>query len=75
MTLVTVFNAFNPTEAEVIRSRLEASEFHAVISRGLAALSLEGYSVAAGGILVQVPEDESESARALIDSAKDPSET
>ena len=75
MTLVTVFNAFNPTEAEVIRSRLEASEFHAVISHGLAALSLEGYSVAAGGILVQVPEDEAESARALIDSAKDPSET
>ena len=66
MELVTVFSTFNPGEAELIRSRLDAAEFNATVTHELAALSLEGYSMAAGGVLVQVPEDEAEDARALL---------
>ncbi|HWF18327.1 MAG TPA: DUF2007 domain-containing protein [Verrucomicrobiae bacterium] len=66
MKLVTIFTAFNPTEAEVIRSRLDVSGFHSVITHGLSALSTDGYSLATGGILVQVPEDEAEDARELL---------
>jgi hypothetical protein len=68
MALVTVFTALNPMEAQLIRSRLEAAAFHPVVTHELSALSLDGYSLAAGGILVQVPSDEVDDARALIAS-------
>ena len=58
MNLVTVFKAFSPAEAELTRARLEAAGFHAVVMGELAALSIEGYSAATGGIRVQVLEDE-----------------
>ncbi len=64
--LVTVYRAFNPTDAQLIRSRLDAAEFHPVVTNELSALSLDGYAMAAGGILVQVPEDEAEDARELL---------
>ena len=70
MKLVTVYSAFNPTQAQLIRSRLDASGFHAVVQHELASLTLEGYSMAAGGILVQVPENEAEEARQLIEAAE-----
>ena len=68
MRLVTVFRAFSPAEAQLIRSRLEAAGFPAQVTHELSALSLDGYSMAAGGIRVEVPEDRAEEARALIDS-------
>jgi hypothetical protein len=75
MNLVTVFTSFSPAEAQLIRSRLEASNFHAVVMHELSALSLDGYSMAAGGILVQVPEEEAADARELLTAARDnPSE-
>ena len=58
MKLVTVFRAFNPADAHLVRSRLEAAQFHPVVTNELAALSMDGYAMAAGGILVQVPEEE-----------------
>jgi hypothetical protein len=72
MQLVTVFTAFNPAEAELINSVLDAAKFHSVVTHGLSALSLDGYSLAAGGILVQVPEDEAEEARAFLASPPGP---
>lgn len=69
MKLATVFSTFNPAEAHVVRSRLEASGFHAEVKNELAALSIEGYSMATGGIEVQVPDDELEDARRLIDTS------
>jgi hypothetical protein len=66
MQLVTVFSAFNPLEAQVARSRLEAAGFHAVVTHELSALSIEGYSMAAGGILVQVPDTEAAEAREFL---------
>ena len=66
MKLVAVFNTFSSGEANLICSRLNAANLHAQVSHELAALSIEGYSLAAGGIRVQVPEDEAELARELI---------
>jgi len=68
MNLVTVFRTFNVGEAEVIRSRLDAAEFDVALKNDVASLSIDGYSLAAGGILVQVPEDQALDARALIES-------
>ena len=72
MSLTTVFTALNPMDAQLIRSRLEAAELHPTIVHELSALSLDGYAMAAGGILVQVPDDEATDARELI-AAKDSS--
>ena len=66
MELVTVFRTFNPGEAELIRSRLDAAEFDVTLKHDLASLSLEGYALAAGGILVQVPETEAQDAKELL---------
>jgi Putative prokaryotic signal transducing protein len=66
MALVTVFSAFNPMDAQLVRSRLEAAQFHAVVTHELSALSMDGYAMAAGGILVQVPETEATDAREFL---------
>lgn len=66
MQLVTVFTAFNPAEAQLIRSRLEAAGLLVFVADELAALSLDGYALAAGGIRVQVPEVEAAAALELI---------
>ena len=70
MSLITVFTALNPMDAQLVRSRLEAADFHPTVTHELSALSLDGYALAAGGILVQVPEAEADAARELI-AAKD----
>ena len=74
MQLVTVFRSFSPAEAQLIRSRLDAANIPAEVFNELAALSMEGYSMATGGIRVQVPEDYAEEARALIESANSSSD-
>ena len=66
MPLVTIFTALNPMDAHLVRSRLEAADFHPEIINELSALSLDGYALAAGGILVQVPDNELADARALL---------
>ena len=66
MNLVTVYNGLNPAEAQLVRARLEAAGFHAVIQHELAALSFEGYALGTGGIPVQVPEAEAADAKELL---------
>jgi hypothetical protein len=66
MQLVTIFQAFNPAEAQLVRSRLEAAGFHPFVANELSALSVEGYSMAVGGICVQVPETEAAEAREFL---------
>jgi hypothetical protein len=70
MPLVTVFTAFNPMEAQLVRSRLEAANLHPTVAHELSALSMEGYSMAVGGIQVQVPSNEEAEALELV-GAKD----
>jgi hypothetical protein len=69
---VTVFTTFSSADAQLTRSRLEAYGFHAVVMHELSALSLEGYSMAAGGIRVQVPEGEAADARELLNAGDPP---
>jgi flagellar biosynthesis/type III secretory pathway M-ring protein FliF/YscJ len=71
MKLITVYTTLNAADAELIRSRLEASNFHVAVMGELSALSI-GYTQTAGGIRVQVPDDEAEDARALLASAHGP---
>ena len=66
MDFVTIFTAFSPAEAQLVRSRLEAAEFHPFVANELSALSMDGYSLAVGGILVQVPEVEAADAREFL---------
>jgi hypothetical protein len=68
MQLVTVSTAFNPADAQLTRSRLEAAGFHALVTNELSALSMEGYALATGGIRVQVPESEAADAREFLES-------
>lgn len=70
MSLITVFTALNPTDAHLARSRLEAAGFHPVVMHETAALSMEGYAMAAGGIRVQVPEDEVADAREFLNASE-----
>ena len=66
MGLVTIFRGFNPAEAQLVRSRLEAANFHAIVADELSALSVDGYAMAVGGIRVQVPDSEAEEARQFL---------
>jgi len=66
MQLVTIFKAFSPAEAQLVHSRLEAADFHPFVSDELSALSIDGYSLAVGGIRVQVPETEAADAREFL---------
>lgn len=67
----TVFRTFEPIEAQLVRSRLDAAGFHAEVMHELSSLSMEGYSMSTGGVKVQVPNSEAAAARELIDSKED----
>jgi hypothetical protein len=71
---MTVFSTFSSGEANMICSRLNAAGLHAEVAHELAALSMEGYSLGAQGITVQVPDDEAELARELISNPGTPME-
>jgi hypothetical protein len=66
MAVGTVYRAFNPADAHLVRSRLEAAGFHAFVVNELSALSMDGYALAAGGILVQVPDEEASEAQEFL---------
>ncbi len=67
--MVTVHRALNPADAQLVCSRLEAAGFHPVVTHELSALSLDGYAMAAGGILVQVPDSEAVEVREFLASS------
>ncbi len=67
MKLVTVYRTFSSADAQLVRSRLEASNIEAIVINELSGLNIDGYSMAAGGIQVQVPEDQVQEARELIE--------
>ncbi len=68
MQLVTVFQGFNPAEAQLVCSQLEAAGFNPFVADELAALSVEGYSMAVGGVRVQVPQDQVAAAKEFLSS-------
>jgi hypothetical protein len=69
MQLVTVSTAFNPADAQLTRSRLEAAGFHPFVKNEIAGMVFEGYVMGVGGIEVQVPEDEIAEAREFLESS------
>jgi hypothetical protein len=71
---VTVYRTFNIADAELVRSRLEAAGFVATVTHELASLSMEGYSMAAGGVRVEVPAEEAEDAKSLLEEDSGSSE-
>ena len=68
MDFATVFTSFSPSEAQLVRARLEAAGFHPFVVGELSALTMEGYSVAAGGVRVQVPEAEAADVKEFLDA-------
>jgi hypothetical protein len=68
MDFITVFTAFNPADAHLARSRLEAAGFHPFVANETAALSMDGYGLTVGGILVQVPEAEAADAKEFLNA-------
>jgi len=70
MEMVTIVTAFNPAEAQLVRSRLDAAGFHPVVKNEISALSMEGYALAAGGIQVQVPAEEATEAKDFLNSSE-----
>lgn len=74
MDLITVANLFSSVEANLTASRLEAAGFHPHLKGELAALSMDGYSLATGGIEVQVPEAEAVEAKEFLNSPVTPLE-
>ena len=66
MNLETIYTAFSAADAQLVRSRLEAAGISAEVSDEIASLSMEGYSLAAGGIRIKVAEADADQARALI---------
>jgi hypothetical protein len=68
MEPVTVFTTFNPAEAQVLRSRLDAAGIPAFVIHETSALSTDGYALGVGGIRLQVPADFAPAARELIDA-------
>jgi hypothetical protein len=72
MDFVTVSRVANPAEADLMRSRLEANGFFVNVKSEDDAISF-GYGQPIGGVQIQVPEAEAESARALLASQDPPS--
>lgn len=63
---VTVFTSLNPMDAELVASRLAAAGLKPEVFNQLSALSMEGYSLATGGIQVKVPAAQGEEAKAIL---------
>ncbi len=66
MSWVTVHLTFSSADAQLVRSRLESAGLLVNVAGELSALSMDGYSMATGGIQVQVPDDEADEARELL---------
>jgi hypothetical protein len=75
MEPVVVYRTFNIADAHVVRASLESAGFHPEVINEIASLTMEGYSMAGGGVRVLVPSEEAEDALALIASTRNsPSE-
>lgn len=66
MQLVTVFNTFSSTDADLVSSRLSAAGFNPTILHGSAAANVVPFTLGKNGIEVQVPDDEADDAREFL---------
>ncbi|HEU6448207.1 MAG TPA: DUF2007 domain-containing protein [Verrucomicrobiae bacterium] len=70
MDFVTVFSTFDLNEGQIVRSRLEAANFHPFIANENASAWLGGFGnfSSAGMIRVQVPEAEAADATEFLEA-------
>ena len=68
MSIKTVFRALNSAEAQLVRSHLEAANFNVFVADESSALSMDGDVLGAGGIRIQVPDNEEVDAREFLKS-------
>ena len=68
MEFVTVYTTLNPADAELIRGRLESANLTVNVKNEDVVLGVE----TSGGVLLQVPKDQADEARALL-KYRDPS--
>ncbi len=68
MELRTIYTTFNSADANLLQGRLEVGGFDAFIHGEMTGMTLGGGVFAAGGIRIQVPEDQADEARALIEA-------
>jgi hypothetical protein len=73
MRLVTIATLYNPGQAQFVRSRLEAAEFHVFLTNETTSAIMPGFS-SATAIRVQVPEDEAADAKEFLASEGPPAE-
>lgn len=66
--LETVHETLNASEAQLIRSRLEAAGLDVEVNPEIDPLSIGGFSLPAGGIQIKVPTEQAADARALLAS-------
>lgn len=72
MKTAVVYRSFSAADAHLVRSLLESAEIPAEVIGELASLSMEGYSMATGGIRVVVPAEFEEEARSVIAEQRPP---
>jgi Putative prokaryotic signal transducing protein len=66
--LTTIFEGGNLNEAELVRSRLEAANFHPVMVNEYTANLFSGSANALSPVSVQVPESEAGDAKEFLDA-------
>jgi hypothetical protein len=74
VNLVTIFKGWNLNEAELVRSRLEAAGFHAVVVNEYAANMFGGSNNALSPVSIQVPESEAADVREFLETPPSPAE-
>jgi hypothetical protein len=67
MNPVTIFTTFNQAEAQLVRSRLEAADFHPFVANENSSAWLGGTSTATL-LRIEVPETEAADAKEFLDA-------
>ena len=66
MKLVTIYHGANPADTQLVFSRLEAANFHPFIPNENSMFSMEGYGLAIGLNLIQIPDEELAAAQEFL---------
>ena len=68
MDFITIYKAVSEAQVQIIRSRLEAANFHPFVPDDSSAFGSDPLALGSSGIRIQVPEAEAAEARAFLES-------
>jgi hypothetical protein len=68
MDFITVYKAMSAADAEVVRSRLEAADFHPFMPDDSSAFGSDPLALGSGGVRIQVPAAEADDAVEFLKS-------